>query len=182
MGRPKETAVNRFAVLALSLALPLSSVPAPAAPGAPAATKLPGGFRDLKWRAHVAAGMKLKKDESAGENADYVRPADVKKLHGAVLESITYGYFRGQFCSVTIQTDVGQGAKLFKALAAEWGEPAKAAANVYVWKDESETLAFFRATDLDGSSSSGELYIVCKPLVEEANKAERDRREKAAVR
>jgi hypothetical protein len=169
--------VKRFAVLALPLLLLLSSAPARAG-----AKPLPGGFRDLKWRAPVAKGMKLKKDESAGENADYARPADLKTLHGAVLESITYGYFKGRFCSVTIQTDAGQGAKLLKALADEWGPPEKAATNVYVWKDESETLAFFRGTDLAGTSSRGELYIVCKPLVEEANKAERERREKAAGR
>lgn len=169
--------MNRLAVLAISLPLLLSSRPAPAQ------TKpLPDGFRDLKWRAPVAKGMKLRKDESAGDNADYLRPSDVRKLHGAVLESITYGYFKGQFCSVTIQTDAGQGAKLLKALADEWGAPTKAATNVYVWKDESETLAFFRGMDLDGSSSRGELYIVCKPLVEEGNKAERERREKAAGR
>ena len=165
--------MSRFAALAVSLAL-LSSR------AAPAQTKpLPDGFQGLKWRAPVAKGMKLKKDESFGDNADYRRPSDVRKLHGAVLESITYGFFKGQFCSVTIQTDVGQGAKLLKALADEWGPPTKAAENVYVWRDESETLAFFRGTDLHGTSSTGELYIVCKPLVELANKAERERREKA---
>lgn len=169
--------MNGLAVVALSVPLLFSSRPARAQ------TKpLPDGFRDLKWRAPVAKGMKLKKDESLGDNKDYLRPADVRKLHGAVLESITYGYFKGQFSSVTIQTDVGQGAKLLKALADEWGPPEKAAANVYVWKDESETLAFFRGMDLDGPSSTGELFIVCKPLVEEGNKAERERREKAAGR
>ncbi len=145
-------------------------------------SKLPSGFRDLKWRSAVARGMKLRKDVSAGDNAAYTRPSDSKKLHGAALESITYGYFKGQLCSVTVQTDVGQGAKLLKALTAEWGEPTKAASNVYVWKDEGETLAFYRGTDLEGPASSGELYIVCKPLVEEANKAEAARRQKAGIK
>lgn len=157
----------------LSLLLLLSTLPAPAAPGA-----LPDGFRGLTWRSPVARGMRLKKDVSAGDNAAYTRPTDVKKMSGAALESIVYGYYKGQLCSVTVQTDVGQGAKLLEALTAEWGEPTKAAANVFVWKDESETLAFLRMTDLDGPASSGELYIVCKPLVELANKAERERREK----
>lgn len=164
--------MNRFAACGLFLLL-VSPSPAPAQ------TKpLPGGFRDLKWRAGVAAGMKLNKNVSAGDSAAYTRPADLKKMHGAALESITYDFFKGQLCSVTVRTDSGQGAKLLKGLTAEWGEPTKAAANVYVWKDEGETLAFYRTTDLEGPSSSGELYVVCKPLVEEANKVERERREK----
>jgi hypothetical protein len=171
MGRPKETSVRRFAALALSLLL-LASRPAPAA------APLPDGFHGLKWRSPVAAGMKVKKDVSAGDNAAYTRPNDGKKLHGAVLESVTYGYFKGQLCSVTVQTDAGQGAKLLKALTAEWGEPEQAAANVFVWKDAGETMVIFRGTDLEGSASRAEVYIVCKPLVEEANKAERERREK----
>jgi hypothetical protein len=122
--------------------------------------------------------MKRQKDISAGDNASYTRPNETKKLHGAALESVVYGYFKGALCSVTIQSDTGQGAKLLAGLKAEWGEPGQAAANVFVWKDESETLAFLRGTDLDGPSSRAELYIVCKPLVEEANKAERERREK----
>jgi hypothetical protein len=165
--------VTRLA--ALALALPLL---APAS--GPAVKKpLPNGFHGLAWRSRVAPGMKLKKDVSTGDNAAYTRPNDSRKLHGASLESITYGYFKGELCSVTVQTDVGQAAKLLKALTAEWGEPTKAAANVYVWKDESETLVFFRGTDLDGPSSNAELYLVCKPLVEDANKADRERREKA---
>lgn len=139
---------------------------------------LPAGFRDLKWRTPVAAGMKIRKDQSTGENAAYTRPADAKKMNGAALEGITYGYFRGQLCSVTIQTDAGQGAKLLKALTAEWGDSEKAAANVFVWKDEGETMAIFRGTDLEGPSSRAELFIVCKPLVEAANKAETERRQK----
>ena len=171
MGRPKETPVRRFAAFALPLFL-LTSLPA-------AATQpLPDGFHGLKWRSSVAPGMKLKKDVSTGDNAAYSRPNDGRKLHGAVLESVTYGYFKGQLCSVTVQTDAGQGAKLLKALTAEWGEPEKAAANVFVWKDATETMVILRGTDLEGSASSAEIYIVCKPLVEEANKAERDRREK----
>lgn len=171
MGRPKEIPVTRFAVLSLSLFL--------LAPGpAPAAQPLPNGFHGLTWRSPVAPGMKLQKDVSTGDNAAYTRPKDAKKLHGAALESITYGYCKGQFCSVTVQTDSGQGAKLLAALTAEWGEPTKAAANVFVWKDEGETLAILRGTDLEGPASRAELYIVCKPLVEEANKAERERREK----
>lgn len=171
MGLPKETPVTRFAALSLSLLLL-----APAS--APAAQPLPNGFHGLAWRSPVAPGMKLKKDVSTGDNAAYTRPNDAKKLHGAVLESVTYGYFKGQLCSVTVQTDAGQGAKLLKALTAEWGDPEKAAENVSVWKDESETMAILRGTDLEGPSSRAELYIVCKPLVEEANKAERERREK----
>ena len=168
---------------ALRLRLPLLLLTLIAAGAALGATKpLPGGFRDLKWRSHVAPGMKLVKEQSAGDNAAYTRPADSKKMNGAALERITYGYFKGQLCSVTIQTDAGQGAKLLAALRAEWGEPEPAAANVFVWKSESETLAFFRGTSLDGPDSRGELYIVCKPLVEEANKAEIERREKAGVR
>lgn len=171
MERPKETPVRRFAALALPLLL-LASRPATAA------QPLPDGFHGLKWRSGVAPGMKLKKDVSTGDNAAYTRPNDSKKLHGAALESVTYGYYKGQLCSATVQTDAGQGAKLLKALAAEWGEPEKAAANVFVWKDASETMVIFRGTDLEGSSSSAEVYVVCKPLVEEANKAERERREK----
>ena len=146
------------------------------------AKPLPDGFRDLKWRSRVAPGMKLVKEQSVGENAAYTRPTDAKKMHGAALEKITYSYFKGQLCSVTIQTDSGQGAKILAALKTEWGEPTPAAANVFVWKDESETLAFFRGTSLEGTDSRGELYIVCKPLVEEANKAERERRAKAGIR
>ena len=165
--------MNRFVVPCLSLLLLLQARPAPAQ-----ARPLPDGFRGLKWRSPVVHGMKLKKDVSAGDNAAYTRPSDGKKVNGAAVESIVYSYFKGQLCSVTVQTDVGQGAKLLKALTAEWGEPTKAAANVFVWKDESETLAILRVTDLEGSSSSGELYVVCKPLVEEANRAEKERREK----
>lgn len=143
---------------------------------------LPGGFRDLKWRSRVAPGMKLVKEQSVGDNATYTRPADAKKMNGAALEKITYSYFKGQLCAVTIQTDAGQGAKLLAALKAEWGEPTPAAANVFVWKDASETLAYFWGTSLDGADSRGELNIVCKPLVEESNKAERERREKAGIR
>jgi hypothetical protein len=122
--------------------------------------------------------MKQNKDLSAGDNASYTRPNDAKKLHGAALESITYGYFKGQLCSVTIQTDAGQGAKLLKAFTAEWGEAEKKAENVFVWKDEGETMVIFRGTDLEGASSRAEVYIVCKPLVEEATRAEKARREK----
>ncbi len=165
--------MKRLVTPCLALLFLLTARPAPAAPN-----PLPDGFRGLKWRSPVARGMRLKKDVSAGDNAAYTRPSDVKKMNGAVLESIVYGYFKGQLCSVTVQTDVGQGAKLLKALTAEWGEPHKAAANVFVWRDESETLAILRVTGLDGPSSNGELYVVCKPLVEEANKAERARREK----
>lgn len=170
MERPKETPVRRFAAFALPLLL-LASLPAAAQP-------LPDGFHGLKWRSSVAPGMKLRKDVSTGDNAAYTRPNDGKKLHGAALESVTYGYYKGQLCTVTVQTDAGQGAKLLKALTVEWGEPDKAAGNVFVWKDASETMVIFRGTDLEGSSSRAEVYIVCKPLVEEANKAERERREK----
>ena len=163
--------MRRFAALALPLLL-LASLPAAAA------QPLPDGFHGLKWRSGVAPGMKLKKDMSTGDNAAYTRPNDVKKLHGAALESVTYGYCKGQLCSATVQTDAGQGMKLLKALTAEWGEPENAAANVFVWKDATETMVIFRGTDLEGSSSRAEVYIVCKPLVEEANKAERERREK----
>jgi hypothetical protein len=171
MERPKETSVKRFAALALPLLL-LARIPAPAA------QPLPDGFHGLKWRSPVAPGMKMKKDVSTGDNAAYTRPNDAKKLHGAALESITYGYYKGQLCSVTVQTDAGQGAKLLKALTAEWGDPEKAATNVFIWKDTGETMVIFRGTDLEGSSSSAEVYVVCKPLVEEANKADRERREK----
>ncbi len=164
-----------LALLALSALLV-----SPLALGGP--KPLPDGFRGLKWRSPVARGMKLDKEKSAGDNAAYRRPGDAKKMNGAGLESITYGYFKGQLCSVTIQTDTGQGAKLLAALKTEWGEPTPAAANVFVWKDESETLAFVRGTALDAPESRGELYIVCKPLVEEANKAEIARREKAGIR
>jgi hypothetical protein len=169
--------VNRLAAPALALLLLVLS------PASSLARKpLPNGFRDLKWRAPVARGMKVKKDVSAGDNVAYARPSDAKTWHGAALESITYSYFKGRFCAVTVETDAGQGAKLLKALTAEWGEPEKAAENVYVWKDASETLAFLRTTDLDGPSSRGELFIVCKPLVKESNEAEIERREKAGVR
>jgi hypothetical protein len=172
MERPKETRVSRFAVLALSVFLSLSSrLPAEA-------KALPNGFHGLAWRSPVAPGMKLLKDVSIGDNAAYTRPRDVKKFGGAALESITYGYFRGQLCSVTVQTDAGQGAKLLNALTAEWGDPEKAAANVYVWKDTSESMVIFRGTDLDGPASRAEVYLVCKPLVEEANKLETERRQK----
>ena len=163
--------MTRFALVSLSLLL---LAPRPA----PAAQPLPNGFHGLAWRSPVAPGMKQKKDLSAGDNAAYTRPNDAKKLHGAVLESVTYGYFKGQLCSVTIQTDAGQGAKLLKALTAEWGEAEKKAENVFVWKDEGETMVIFRGTDLEGSSSRAEIYIVCKPLVEEATRAEKERREK----
>jgi hypothetical protein len=164
--------VRRFAALAFPLAVFLASPPAPAA------TPLPNGFHGLAWRSAVAPGMKIKKDVSTGDNAAYTRPKDAKKLHGAALESVTYGYFKGQLCSVTLQTDVGQGARLLKALIEEWGDPEKAAENVFVWKDAGETMVIFRATDLEGSTSNAEVYIVCKPLVEEANKAETERRQK----
>ncbi|MEO8053885.1 MAG: hypothetical protein ABI768_01945 [Acidobacteriota bacterium] len=163
--------MRRFAALALPLLL-LASGPAPAA------QPLPDGFHGLKWRSGVAPGMKLKKDVSVGDNAAYTRPNDSKKLHGAVLESVIYSYYKGQLCSATVETDPGQGAKLLKALTTEWGEPEKAAANVFVWKDTSETMVIFRGTDLEGSGSRAEVFVVCKPLVEEANKAERERREK----
>ena len=122
--------------------------------------------------------MKPKKELSAGDNAAYTRPNDAKKLYGAALESVLYGYFKGQLCSVTVQADAGQGTKLLKALTAEWGDPEKKADNLFVWKDESETMVIFRGTDLEGSSSRAEVYIVCKPLVEEATHAEKERREK----
>lgn len=170
----KRTILSGFLVLLVSF----FSCPRALAGAKP----LPGGFRDLKWRSPVARGMKLVKELSAGDNAAYTRPSDAKKMNGAALESITYSYFKGQLCSVTIQTDTGQGSKLLSALTAEWGEPTKAAANVFVWKDEGETLVFFRGTGLEGLESRGELYIVCKPLVEEANKAEAERREKAGIR
>lgn len=173
MEPPKETRVRRFAALVLPLALLVASRPSPAAP-----KPLPNGFHGLAWRSTVAPGMKLKKDVSTGDNAAYTRPNDAKKLHGAVLESVTYGYYKGQLCSVTLQTDPGQGAKLLKALLAEWGEAGQPAANVYVWKDEGETMVIFRGTDLEGPGSSAEVYVVCKPLVEEANKAETERRQK----
>lgn len=163
--------MRRIAAIALPLLL-LSSRPAPAAP------PLPDGFHGLKWRSAVVPGMKLKKDVSTDDNAAYTRPNDVKKLYGAALESVTYGYCKGQFCSATVQTDAGQGAKLLKAFTAEWGEPEKVAANVFVWKDATETMVIFRGTDLEGSASRAEVYVVCKPLVEAANKAERERREK----
>lgn len=170
----KRPATSRL----LAAALLLSLLPA----SARAAKPLPDGFRDLKWRAKVAPGMKLQKDVSAGDNAAYVRLKDSKKMLGATLESITYGYYKGELASVTIQADAGQGDKLLKALTAEYGEPAKSAANVFIWKDESETLIFFRGVGLDSPGSRGELYIVCKPLVEEGNKAERERREKVGIR
>ncbi len=161
----------------LAAALLLSSLPAFAQTEKP----LPDGFRDLKWRSKVAPGMKLQKDVSAGDNASYVRPKDAKKMLGAALESILYGYYKGQLASVTIQADAGQGDKLLKALKAEYGEPVQTAANVFIWRDESETLVFFRGIGLDAPGSRGELYMVCKPLVEEGNKAERERREKLGI-
>lgn len=163
--------MRRFAALALPLFL-LAARPAVAA------VPLPDGFHGLKWRSPVVPGMKLKKDVSVGDSATYTRPNDAKKLHGAVLESVLYSYFKGGLCSVTLQTDAGQGAKLLKALTAEWGEPEKAAENVFVWKDAGETMVILRGTDIQGPASSAEVFIVCKPLVEEANKAERERREK----
>ena len=123
---------------------------------APAATPLPDGFHGLKWRAPVAAGMKLRADVSAGDNASYTRPNDTK----------------------TLETDAGQGAKLLKAFTAQWGEPKKKAENVFVWEDAGETMVIFRGTDLEGSSSRAEIFIVCKPLVEQATRAAKDRPEK----
>ena len=122
--------------------------------------------------------MKLHTDLSADDNASYTRPNDTKKLDGAALESILYGYFKGQLSSVTLETDAGQGAKLLKAFTAQWGEPKKKAENVFVWEDAGETMVIFRGTDLEGSSSRAEIFIVCKPLVEQATRAEKERREK----
>ena len=175
----KGNPVRRPAIARFLLAALFSSfLPALAQTAKP----LPGGFRDLKWRAHPTPGMKLVKEQTVGDDAAYRRPSDVKKMNGAALESITYSFYKGQLHSVAIQTDAGQGAKLLASLKTNWGEPSQAAANVFVWKDESETLAFFRGTALDGPDSRGELFIVCKPLAEEAHRAEIERREKAGLR
>jgi hypothetical protein len=163
--------VRRFPAL-LAAPLLLASL------AAPAATPLPDGFHGLKWRSPVAAGMKLRPEVSAGDNASYTRPNDTKKLDGAALESVLYGYFKGQLSSVTLETDAGQGAKLLKAFTAQWGEPGKKAENVFVWENEGETMVIFRGTDLAGAASRAEVFIVCKPLVEEATRAEKARREK----
>ena len=113
---------------------------------APAATPLPDGFHGLKWRSPVAAGMKLRPEVSAGDNASYTRPNDTKKLDGAALESVLYGYFKGQLSSVTLGPTRDR-ARSCSRRSRPSGASRKKADNAFVWENEGETMVIFRGTD-----------------------------------
>ena len=65
----------------------------------------PDGFRGIKWGQDVLTVQGLeyvKTDPSYGGIQLYTRKGDELKIGGAQLESITYGFWKGKFCVVSI--------------------------------------------------------------------------------
>jgi len=138
------------------------------APPVPSFQNEPEGFRGIRWGTKITRlpGMELVRVE--GDEKYYVRPEDKLKIGKAVIESITYGFYRDDFFKVTIRV---KGLMNYLDLKQTFVEVYGDGENVfgkdfYAWSGKQVLVTIEFKTMLN----EGEALYAYKPITEKMNK------------
>jgi len=128
----------------------------------------PDGFRGIKWGTNIArlSGMELIRSEGAEKY--YIRPEDKLKVGEAVVERITYGFYRDEFFNVTIHfKGLMNYLDLKQTLFGVYGEgeqfPGK---DIFTWRGKQ----VFITIEFKGMLNEGEAISTYKPILEKMRK------------
>jgi hypothetical protein len=112
-------------------------------PGSLAYLDFRNGFRDLTFRDPPPQGMRVV--EAHGDTTYYTRPSDDLTIGDARIKEMTYGFYKGQFYSVLLQTEgLINSRALLEVLRQAYGVGARPNQFMerYVW-DGSRVLLYY---------------------------------------
>ncbi|MCX5834952.1 MAG: hypothetical protein NTV99_10685 [Deltaproteobacteria bacterium] len=128
----------------------------------------PDGFRGIKWGTKITrlSGMEFVRSEGAEKY--YIRPDDKLKVGEAVVERITYGFYRDEFFKVTIYV---KGLKnyldLKQTFSGVYGEGDNVfGKDFYTWPGKQ----VFITIEFKGMLNEGEAIYTYKPIMEKMSK------------
>lgn len=124
----------------------------------------PDGFRGIKWGTKIGAlgGMEFVRGEGAEKY--YARPDEKLKVGDAVIERITYGFYRDEFYKVTIRfKGLMNYLHLKKTLTDLYGDGDNIpGTDVYSWSGKKVAVVI----EFKGMLNEGEVLYLYKPIME----------------
>jgi len=135
----------------------------------------PDGFRGIKWGNNIKdlKGMGIAADD--GDSKYYIRKNDKLKIGDAVLESITYGFYKNRFHFVLIEFKAGTNyMKIKETLFEQYGagNQNNEFLEQYTWYGSNVDILL----KYSKISKEGRISYFYKPLTDEQTK---DRKEKS---
>jgi hypothetical protein len=129
----------------------------------------PDGFRGIKWGTNIARlpGMELVKN--GGAEKYYVRPDDKLKIGDAVIEKITYGFYRDEFFKVMIHfKGLMNYMHMKETLTGLYGdgEHVSFGKSLYTWTGSKVLVVI----EFNGTLNEGEVLYTYKPVMEKLTK------------
>ncbi len=128
----------------------------------------PDGFRGIKWGTKIGAltGMEFVRVE--GAETSYIRPDEKLKIGDAVIERITYGFYRDEFYKVTIQfKGLMNYLHLKKTLTDLYGDGDNIpGTDVHTWTGRKTVVV----VEFKGMLNEGEVLYTYKPVMEKMTK------------
>ena len=128
----------------------------------------PDGFRGIKWGTKIThlSGMALVRNE--GMEKYYIKPDEKLKVGEAVVERITYGFYRDEFFRVTIHfKGLMNYLDLKQTLFGVYGEGEQfPGRDIYTWRGKQ----VFITIEFKGMLNEGEALYTYKPIMEKMSK------------
>ena len=128
----------------------------------------PDGFRGIKWGTKITrlSGMELVRSEGAEKY--YIRQEDKLKVGEAVVERITYGFYRDEFFKLTVSFEgLMNYLHLKEALFGVYGDGEHVAGkDIYTWTGKQ----VFIGIEFKGMLNEGEVLYTYKPIMEKMSK------------
>jgi hypothetical protein len=128
----------------------------------------PDGFRGIKWGTKITllSGMELVRNGCAEKY--YIRSGDKLKVGEAVVEKITYGFYRDEFFKVTIRfKGLMNYLDLKQTLFGVYGEGEQfPGRDIYTWRGKQ----VFVTIEFKGMLNEGEAIYTYKPIMEKMSK------------
>jgi hypothetical protein len=90
-------------------------------------TNEPDGFRNIKWETDISMNKaEMTELERSKDYVYYLRNGEKPLIGGAILDRITYAYWKNKFMSVLIQTSgIENKSALISAFHEQFGKPEK---------------------------------------------------------
>lgn len=124
----------------------------------------PDGFRGIKWGTDIARlpGMELVKN--GGAEKYYVRPDEKLKIGDAIVEKITYGFYRDEFFKVTISLKgLMNYMHMKETLTGLYGDGDHVfGKSLYAWTGTKVNVVI----EFNGVLNEGEVLYLYKPVME----------------
>ena len=108
--------------------------------------KEPKGFRGIKWGTDIKVLPDMVFDNRSAVKTFYIRKNEKLKIGVMDVEEITYGFYKGKFCSVHISYKTHFRYHMYNILQAAYGKPKRedfAGLPSYLWKNERVVISLF---------------------------------------